>query len=112
MRYPQNQEFLQAYQAKYGKNSIPAEDAADAFAAAQVLGTAVKKVGKIDQDAIRNWLHSNKVQTILGPLSWDATGAPRQAFLLAQWQKGKSQIVAPKFAATSTNIVYPKPSWK
>src|SRR5438067_7830948 len=112
VRYPQNQEFLQAYQAKYGKNSIPAEDAADAFAAAQVLGTAVKKVGKIDQDAIRNWLHSNKVQTILGPLSWDATGAPRQAFLLAQWQKGKSQIVAPKFAATSTNSVYPKPSWK
>jgi branched-chain amino acid transport system substrate-binding protein len=111
-RYPLNQEFLQAYQAKYGKNSIPAEDAADAFAAAQVLATAVKKVGKIDQDAIRDWLHSNKVQTILGPLSWDATGAPRQAFLLAQWQKGKSQIVAPKFAATSAKIVFPKPNWK
>ena len=112
VRYPQNQEFLKAYQAKYGKNSIPAEDAADAFAAAQVLATAVKKVGKVDQDAIRDWLHSNKVQTILGPLSWDSTGAPRQAFLLAQWQKGKSQIVAPKFAATSKKIVYPKPNWK
>jgi branched-chain amino acid transport system substrate-binding protein len=111
-RYPQNQEFLQAYQARYGKKSIPAEDAADAFAAAQVLATAVKKVGKIDQDAIRNWLHANKVQTILGPLSWDATGAPRQAFLLAQWQKGKSQIVAPKFVATSKKIVFPKPAWK
>src|SRR5438874_8713147 len=62
-RYPLNQAFLRAYRKKYGARSIPAEDAADAFAAAQVLGTAVKKVGKIDQDAIRNWLHSNKVQT-------------------------------------------------
>jgi branched-chain amino acid transport system substrate-binding protein len=110
--YPQNQEFLKAYQAKYGKNSIPAEDAADAFAAAQVLATAVKKVGKIDQDAIKDWLHSHKVQTILGPLSWDSTGAPRQAFLLAQWQGGKSQIVAPKVVATTQKIVFPKPSWQ
>jgi branched-chain amino acid transport system substrate-binding protein len=110
--YPLNQEFLKAYQKRYGKNSIPAEDAADAFAAAQVLATAVKKAGKIDQDAIRDWLHSNKVQTILGPLSWDSTGAPRQAFLLAQWQKGKSWIVAPKVVAETKKIVFPKPGWK
>ena len=77
-----------------------------------MLATAVKKVGKIDQDAIRDWLHKNKVQTILGPLSWDSTGAPRQAFLLAQWQKGKSQIVSPKIGATSKTIVFPKPNWK
>jgi branched-chain amino acid transport system substrate-binding protein len=77
-----------------------------------VLATAVKKVGKVDQDAIKDWLHSNKVQTVLGPLSWDATGAPRQAFLLAQWQKGASQIVSPKIVATSKKVVYPKPDWK
>jgi branched-chain amino acid transport system substrate-binding protein len=111
-RYPLNQQFLKAYQTKYGKGSIPAEDTADAFAAAQVLATAVKKVGKVDQDAIKDWLHSNKVQTVLGPLSWDATGAPRQAFLLAQWQKGASQIVSPKIVATSKKVVYPKPDWK
>jgi branched-chain amino acid transport system substrate-binding protein len=111
-RYPLNQQFLKAYQTKYGKGSIPAEDTADAFAAAQVLATAVKKVGKVDQDAIKDWLHSNKVQTVLGPLSWDATGAPRQAFLLAQWQKGASQIVSPKIVATSKKVVYPKPGWK
>lgn len=111
-KYPLNVEFLRAYQAKYGKKSIPAEDAADAFAAAQVLATAVKKVGKIDQDAIRDWLHTHPARTILGPLSWDSTGAPRQAFLLAQWQGGKSQIVAPKVVATSKKIVFPKPNWK
>jgi len=111
-RYPLNQAFLRTYRKKYGAKSLPAEDAADAFAAAQVLGTAVKRVGKIDQNSIKDWLHSHVVKTVLGPLSWDSTGAPRQAFLLAQWQKGTSQIVAPQFAATTKKIVFPKPSWK
>jgi branched-chain amino acid transport system substrate-binding protein len=111
-RYPLNQDFLKLYQKKYGKGQIPAEDTADAFAAAQVLMTAVKKVGKIDQDAIKDWLHSHPVRTILGPLSWDATGAPRQAFFLAQWQGGKSRIVAPKIIADTKKVVFPKPDWK
>src|SRR5207248_498662 len=115
-RYPLNQEFLAAYKKKF-KGSLPAEDTADAFAAAQVLQTAVTKVGKIDQDKLKDYLHSKPVRTILGPLSWDANGAPRQAFFLAQWQcqgatKCASQIVAPKIVATAKKIVYPKPSWK
>jgi branched-chain amino acid transport system substrate-binding protein len=109
-KYPQNQQFLKAYKKAY-KGQIPAEDAADAYAAAQVLETAVRKVGKIDQDKIRDYLHGHPVRTILGPLSWDATGAPRQAFLLAQWQRGKSQIVLPKVIATTKKIIFPKPPW-
>jgi branched-chain amino acid transport system substrate-binding protein len=110
-KYPRNQDFLKAYKKKFG-GQLPAEDAADGFAAAQVLETAVRKVGKIDQDKIRDYLHSHPVRTILGPLSWDERGAPRQAFLLAQWQKGKSQIVLPKVIRTSKKIVFPKPGWK
>ena len=109
--YPKNQEFLKAYKKQY-QGKLPAEDAADAFAAAQVLETAVRKVGKIDQDKIRDYLHSHAVKTILGPLSWDSRGAPRQAFLLAQWQRGKSQIVLPKVIATTKKIIFPKPNWK
>ncbi len=109
--YPRNKQFLKAYKKKY-QGKIPAEDAADAFAAAQVLETAVRKVGKIDQDKIKDYLHSHPVGTILGPLSWDETGAPRQAFLLAQWQGGKSQIVLPKVTATTKKIVFPKPNWR
>jgi branched-chain amino acid transport system substrate-binding protein len=108
--YPQNKKFVQAYQKKYG--GVPPEDAADAFATAQVLQQAVEAVGKIDQAAIADWLHSHSAQTILGKLSWDAKGAPQQAFLLAQWQNGKSHVVLPKDVATSDTIVNPKPAWK
>src|SRR6185437_15228489 len=94
-----NTEFVAGYKAAY-KNADPAEDAADAFATAQVLQTAVTKVGAIDQAKIRDWLHANEVQTILGPLSWTATGEPRGQFLLAQWQSDKVQVVGPPDLAT------------
>ena len=108
---PGNKEFLAAYRAKY--NTDPPEDAADAYAAAQVLQAAVEAVGSIDdQEALADWLRDNSVDTILGTLSWDETGAPEQAFLLAQWQKGDEEIVLPDDAATSDTIVNPKPAWK
>ena len=107
---PGNAEFLEAYRAKFDED--PAEDAADAFAAAQVLQAAVEAVGSIDdQAALKDWLHENSVETILGELSWDETGAPEQAFLLAQWQNGNEEIVLPDEVATSDTIVNPKPPW-
>ena len=110
-KYPLNQEFVQAYQTKFG--GTPEEDAADAFAAAQVLQAAVTAVGSVDDQAkLSDWLHTNKVDTILGPLSWDQTGAPQQAFILAQWQSGAAQVVLPQDVATSQKIVFPKPNWQ
>ena len=105
-----NKEFVDAYKAQFD-GAIPAEDAADGFAAAQVLQAAVEATGGLDQAAIRDWLHANSVDTVLGTLSWDETGAPEQAFLLAQWQDGVSQIVLPEDLATTDTIVAPKPDW-
>jgi branched-chain amino acid transport system substrate-binding protein len=102
---PGNAEFVKAYNAMFGAGE-PAEDAADAFAAAQVMQAAVKAVGGIDdQTKLADWIRGNTVETILGPLKWDETGAPQGEFLIGQWQDGKSQIVLPKEAATSQTIV-------
>ena len=91
---PLTSDFVAAYGKTYDSET-PAEDAADAFATAEVLQTAVEEVGKLDQKAIADYLHGNEVDTILGPLTWDETGAPQSQFLLAQWQSGKVQIVGP-----------------
>jgi branched-chain amino acid transport system substrate-binding protein len=107
--YPLNQEFVRQYQAKFG--GTPEEDAADAFAAGQVLQAAVEAVGSLDQDRISDWLHNNRVQTILGPLSWDETGAPQQAFILAQWQGDQSKVVLPREVANTDTIIFPKSPW-
>jgi branched-chain amino acid transport system substrate-binding protein len=108
---PKNAEFVKAYADRFN-GETPAEDAADAFATAQVLQQAVTKVGSIDQTKLADYLHGNPTTTILGPLSWDQTGAPQNNFLLAQWQGGKVQIVAPKTAATTSKSIPVKPDWK
>ncbi len=101
---PGNAEFVEAYEEEYG--GLPPEDAADAYAAGQVLQTAVEEVGRIDdQQALADWLRENEVETILGPISWDETGRPEGEFLIGQWQDGKPQIVLPESAATTDSIV-------
>ena len=102
---PGNAEFVKAHQAMFGGGE-PAEDAADAFAAAQVMAAAVKAVGSIDdQLKLADWIRGHTVETILGPLKWEKTGAPIGEFLIGQWQDGRSEIVLPKEAATSETIV-------
>lgn len=108
---PKNPEFVAKYGEMFGGDT-PAEDAADAFAAAQVLQAAVEDAGSVDQAKIRDFLHANEVQTILGPLSWNEKGEPQGKFILAQWQSGKVQVVAPADAATTDTIVNPKPGWQ
>ena len=106
---PGNAEFVKTFNQMYGAGE-PAEDAADAFAAAQVMQAAVKAVGGIDdQTKLADWIRSHSVNTILGPLKWDKRGAPQGQFLIGQWQNGKSQIVLPKDAATSQTIVQKNP---
>ncbi|MFR9780181.1 ABC transporter substrate-binding protein [Micromonospora sp. MS34] len=105
---PGNKEFVAKYKEMYG--GLPPEDAADAFAAGQVLKAAVEAVGNVkDQAAMADWLRKNSVETILGTLKWNADGSPIGQFLIGQWQKGKVEFVLPKESATTDNIIM---GWK
>src|SRR5215212_1437824 len=55
---PNNAEFVKAYADAYD-GETPAEDAADAFAAAEVLQTAVEETDGLDQTKIADYLHGN-----------------------------------------------------
>ena len=108
---PGNPEFVKKYQEMFGGTEVP-EDAADAYATAEVLQKAVTEVGTIDRDKqiqLADWLRDNQVDTILGPLSWDEQGRPEGEFLVGQWQSGVPEIVLPKEAATSDKII---PEWR
>jgi branched-chain amino acid transport system substrate-binding protein len=106
---PGNPEFVAKYKEMFGGTEVP-EDAADAYATAQVMQAAVEAVGKIDdQLALADWLRENSVDTILGPLSWNEDGSPKGEFLVGQWQNGKPEIVLPEEAATADEIV---PGWQ
>jgi branched-chain amino acid transport system substrate-binding protein len=106
---PGNAEFVEKYQEMFGSEQVP-EDAADAYATAQVMQAAVEAVGSIDdQLTLADWLRDNEVETILGPLSWNDDGSPTGEFLVGQWQSGTPEIVLPEEAATSGKIL---PGWQ
>lgn len=99
-----NAAFVKRFQEKFGQS--PPEDAADGFAAAQVLAAAATAVGSIDDQAkLADWLRENTVDTVLGPLSWNQDGSPKGEFLVGQWQNGVPQVVLPTDVATSKTIL-------
>ena len=105
---PGNEEFVATYEEMFG--GLPPEDAADAFAAGQVLAAAVEAVGSIeDQKALADWLRENEVETILGKLQWNDDGSPIGEFLIGQWQDGKVEFVLPKETASTDEIIM---GWK
>ncbi len=55
-------------------------------------------------------MHANKVETVVGPLSWDATGKPQGAHMIQQWLGGKIKIVLPA-PVKEADLLYPKPAW-
>jgi branched-chain amino acid transport system substrate-binding protein len=105
---PGNEEFVAKYDEMFG--GPPPEDAADAYAAGQVLQAAVEAVGSIDdQKALADWIRDNEVETILGDLDWNEDGSPNGEFLIGQWQDGAVQFVLPQEFATAEEIVM---GWK
>jgi branched-chain amino acid transport system substrate-binding protein len=106
---PGNEEFVAKYKEMFGGTEVP-EDAADAYAAAEVMAAAANGVGSIDdQLKLADWIRSNSVDTILGPLSWNEDGSPKGEFLVGQWQSGKPEIVLPDEAATADQVIQ---GWK
>ncbi|MFJ6392897.1 amino acid ABC transporter substrate-binding protein [Streptomyces sp. NPDC091972] len=109
---PQGQgskDFIDAYERKYGEP--PEDDAASAYTAGQVLASAVWNVGSLDQEKLSHWLHQHSVPTVSGVLHWDKRGVPEGDFMLAQWQKGKLEIISPEELRTTSKALYPKPDW-
>src|SRR5881397_1633163 len=57
------------------------------YASGQLVETAVKAVGSLDQKAIAKYLHANEVKTIVGPMSFGPDGERKEnAVLQAQFR--------------------------
>ncbi|MCE9645941.1 MAG: amino acid ABC transporter substrate-binding protein [Chloroflexi bacterium] len=108
----QNAEFVAKYVEMFGgaMGDIP-EDAANAFTVGQVLQQAVEKINSIDNAALISELHKGEYKTVVGPLSFDETGAPQGSYMLLQWQGENFVIVGPADRAEIDPQAPPKPNW-
>lgn len=110
---PGNAAFVKAYLAKFGGAAADINgDAAEGYAAGQVLQQAVEKVGSLDNAKIIAELHSGDTfQSILGPVTFNSVGENTAAkAYLFQWQQGQYLPVYPLAAAVAP-FEYPKPAW-
>lgn len=111
--FPENEVFVEYYNGIHGED--PAEDEANAWTTGEVVAAAVEAVGCAEPDPecqqqLIDWLRDNEVDTVVGPLSWDAEGRPQSAHLIQQYVDGEIKIVLPADAAEA-DLVYPKPEW-
>jgi branched-chain amino acid transport system substrate-binding protein len=110
--FPSNVEFVEKYTAQFG--SPPEEDEANAYTTGQVVAAAVAAVGCAEQGECQqqlvDWLRGNEVETVVGPLSWDAQGRPQGAHMIQQWVGGDIRIVLPE-EVQEAEFIYPKPDW-
>jgi branched-chain amino acid transport system substrate-binding protein len=77
----------------------------------QTLSQGVEGAKSLNQDKIRDWLRSNTVQTICGPMKFDEKGLPKPINFCTQIIDGKVELIWPLNVRTK-EPVYPKPPWK
>jgi len=107
-----NDKLVPEYHALFPKETDIPGEAAEGYSVGQVLQAAVTATNCLDNTAIADWLHANTVQTVQGPIGWDAVGRPNGSYLLEQYQNGKLHVVAPANDPNKdADPVYPKPAW-
>ncbi len=109
---PGNDKFVTEYHAMFPKEQDIATESAEGYSVGQVLEAAVTATGCLDNKTIIDWLHKNTVQTIQGPIGWDAVGRPTGSYLLEQFQNDNLHVVAPANDPNKdADPQYPKPNW-
>ena len=103
---PASKAFVASYQAKYSR--IASYHSAAAYAAGQTIEAAIKAKGA-DRGAIRDFLASQPIETVLGKFSVNEKGQQiGYRYVATQWQGGVSKVVG---GGSTTPIEWPKPKW-
>lgn len=88
---PGNQDFVKAYNAKYGAN--PDQFAAQAYAAVYIMAGAIQRAGKAEGQAIRDALAQVKdADTVLGKFSFAASRDPVHTPVVQIVKNGKFEL--------------------
>jgi branched-chain amino acid transport system substrate-binding protein len=107
--YPGNREFVTAYQKEFTR--APSFYSAASYAGCQLFADAVRRVGSLDSDKVREDLLKLKTKTVLGDFAVDERGFQvGHKAVTIQWQDGKPVVVWPDEVATGKPR-FPTPPW-
>ncbi|MEW6140889.1 MAG: amino acid ABC transporter substrate-binding protein [Thermodesulfobacteriota bacterium] len=110
LKYPGNKELNEYVQKQWGLSAYPLYFGFG-YVWMQTLAQGVEGAKTLDQTKIRDWLKSNEVSGIAGPMKFDEKGLPKPIDFCTQVIDGKVELVWPMEVRTH-DPVYPKPPWK
>jgi branched-chain amino acid transport system substrate-binding protein len=107
---PENLEFIRTYRDDYHRD--PDYHAATNFSTIYVLTAAMRRVGSLDQEKLRDALATIQVPTLIGMYKVEPRTGIQLGYTsyIIQWQKGKQVVVYPGNVANAKPLV-PFPAW-
>ena len=107
---PSNNRLMKRVKEKLGMEEV---DTYFGFAYAwlQTLAAGVEGTKSLDQTKIRDWLKSNKVETVAGTFTFDEKGLPKPFTYATQIINRHVELIWPQEIQTHKGV-YPKPEWK
>jgi branched-chain amino acid transport system substrate-binding protein len=95
IHFPQGKKFISSFNDVYQES--PSYHAATAYASGMILEAALKKIGDVDRDRLRDALSAIDTMTIIGRYGVDKSGWQIRHFpLIVQWQEGEKRVVWPE----------------
>lgn len=110
LNYPGNDQLNAYVKKQYGLPGYPVYFGFG-YCWMQTLSQGVEGAASLNQTKIRDWLKSNTVHTIAGPMSFDQKGLPAPINFCTQVINSKVELIWPKEVRTAEPI-YPRPAWK
>jgi len=107
--YRGNADFVAAYQKEF--NHAPSFLSAASYSGCQIFAEAVRRVGSLDSDKLREEVLKLKTQTVFGDFAVDERGFQvGHKAITVQWQDGKQVIIWPNEVAAGKPR-FPTPAW-
>ena len=109
-RFPGAREFVEAYRKEYPGADL-SYHSASGYASCGLLIEAIRQVGSLDGERVRDAISKFDTNTVFGRFKVDSTGYQvGQQMLAIQWQDGKKVIVWPEELAPGKPL-FPTPPW-
>jgi branched-chain amino acid transport system substrate-binding protein len=107
---PENASFKASYRAEFKRD--PDYHSASNYSSLDVLATALRRVGSLDREKLRDAIATTQVKTLIGNWRVDPRTGIQLGYTsyILQWQNGKQVIVYPGNVAHGKPLV-PFPAW-
>jgi branched-chain amino acid transport system substrate-binding protein len=109
LKYPGNEKLNQVVKERYHLTGYPLYFGFG-YQWMWTLAQGVEGAGTLEQTKIRDWLKSHEVQSLVGPLKFNAQGLPKPYNFLTQIINGQVEVIWPKDQQSHTPV-FPRPAW-